>query len=171
MTESDPFAPVPDQKNTSSPGEGEGAEGLIPPSAPTITPPLPSQPQTTTISVPETFHSVISGEVWECKLESGVMVKLNKVGSMRELVRDAIGSAAFATGRERTPEELAKMTHMERAAYHLARSAGEGDLEAFESLLDRLIGKPKQVSESFTAKMTIDDVLSAKPTEYEQVEE
>lgn len=169
--EVDPFAPV---ENTIPPQGIERSGGLIPPPDKnhSLSPlPLPVLAKESVHG--DTFQIVDKNTVYECKNESGVIVRLRPIGSVKDLVKKALGDAAFSLGVELTEAQLLKMTHVERAAYHLARAASGGDVEAFEKLLDRLIGKPKQVSESVTAKFSVDGVLSAdgeiKDTEYEEL--
>lgn len=147
--EKDPFAPI----------------GITAPNDPA---PLPGLPQV--LGSPEepqnpgnTFLKVDpSGIVGLYKMESGIPVKIRALGPLKQQVKLAIFNAALAPAREVTPEEMAQMSHVELAGYQLARAASNGDLDAIDKLFDRLIGKPKQSTESVRVNFNIDEALESE---------
>lgn len=157
----DPFAPIESSHQAKDGGSVEESNAL---------PDTDKDPRPLALEKPRTYQIIDRGKVWECKRESGLEVRIRPLGSVKDALSNAIGNAILAHSRELTPEELTRMTHLEKAAYHLARAAGEGDVSCFETVLDRLVGKPKQVSENFQAKLNIDGALSgAVPAEYEEL--
>lgn len=171
MAEPNPFAPIDLPRQSKDGGSTEGSNA----SFDTDKAPRPlatGGAKSTALERPLTYQIIDRGRVWECKRESGLEVRIRQIGSVKDALSNAIGNAILAQSREIPAEELSKMTHLEKAAYHLARAAGEGDVSCFETVLDRLVGKPKQVSETFQAKMTIDGALSGSvPAEYEELPE
>lgn len=138
----DPFAPVKSEILSDAP---VGASGALSPIE------------------DRTFQIVDErGIVVLCKMESGVPVKIKTLGPLKQQVRLAIYNAAMAPSGEKTAAEQAKMSHIELAAYHLARAASGGDLEGIDKLLDRLIGKPKQSTESVRLNFNVDEVLTSE---------
>ncbi len=111
----------------------------------------------------DTFQRVDArGIVSVYKIESGVEVKIKVLGPIRQQVKLALFNAALSPAVEKTPEQLSGMSHIELAAYHLAKASSDGDIDAFEKLLDRLIGKPKQSTESVRVNFNVDEALKAE---------
>jgi len=109
-----------------------------------------------------TFNLVdpATGNVLECKKESGVTVRLRNLGNVKDWAKTALARIALSPGNELTPEQMSHMSHFELAAYHLSRAAGGGDRNAVSELFDRILGKPKQSSESVTISDTVDNILA-----------
>jgi hypothetical protein len=127
--------------------------------------PVPEPPAVNLPAVQDdrTFHMVDNkGNVILCKMESGIPVKMRTVGKLKEQVRLALYNAAFANFKEKTQEEMSKMSNIELAAYNLARAAALGSGDAIEALFDRIIGKPTQSSVSVRANMNVDAALTAE---------
>jgi hypothetical protein len=55
------------------------------------------------------------------------------------------------------------MSCMEVAAVRLGQKAASGDIEALEKGLDRIVGKPKQISENLNVNMTLERFLDDLP--------
>lgn len=103
------------------------------------------------------------GHIIECKMESGVMVKIKDHGHVKKHAELAIMRTVMETVRIEpyTPEELSKMTYIEAAAKNLARRGALGDGDDVDRLLDRVMGRPKQSSETVNVNLTLDDILTA----------
>lgn len=112
------------------------------------------------------------GHIIECKMESGVLVKIRDHGHVKKHAERAIFRAMMEVVRTEpyTPEELSKMTHIEAAAKNLARRGALGDGSDIERLLDRVMGKPKQSSETVSLNLTLDDILTASDRTSEEPE-
>lgn len=153
----DPFAPVPLDPPALKPpavraDELERNGGLpseIPPSFPDII-----DDRTFTLVDPQT------GNVIECKKESGVVVRLRSLGNVREWAKSALARIALSPCNTLTPEQMSHMSHFELAAYHLSLAASSGGRDAITELFDRILGKPKQSSESVTISDTVDSILA-----------
>ncbi len=100
-----------------------------------------------------------AGNVGKYKMESGVPVKVADLGNIKEYFNHAIMKAAIMSPEEIEATDFGDLTHIEIAAVKLAAYAAAGDLKATQELLDRVLGKAKQVSESTNLNLTIDDIL------------
>ena len=113
------------------------------------------------------------GHLCDYKMESGVLVMVKDRGHVKKQAELAIYRAANEKVRVEavTPEELAGMTNIEAAALNLARRAALGDGSDVDRLLDRLVGKPKQSSETVNLNLTLDDILMGSDEEEEKRED
>jgi hypothetical protein len=96
-----------------------------------------------------------------------VIVRVRESGSIKDVLTNELRKAAIMKPSEITEalqNEPDSMTAFERAALTLASSAAAGDREAINTLLDRIIGRPKQTSESVSVSFSIDDILTGKAT-------
>ena len=100
------------------------------------------------------------GMVQKFKIESGVPVKVADLGNIKDYFNHAIMKAAMLTPDQLEDLELGDMTHIEIAAIKMAATAAAGDLKATQELMDRVLGKAKQVSESTHLNLSIDDILN-----------
>lgn len=91
------------------------------------------------------------------------MVKIKDHGHVKKHAELAIMRTVMETVRIEpyTPEELSKMTYIEAAAKNLARRGALGDGDDVDRLLDRVMGRPKQSSETVNVNLTLDDILTA----------
>ncbi len=151
----DPFAPVPLGPSAPTPPavRVEGLERNGGPHLP-LSFPEPIDDRTFTLVDPA------SGDVLECKKESGVVVRLRNLGSVKDWAKTALARIALAPCQELTPEQMSHMSHFELAAYHLSLAASSGGREAMTELFDRILGKPKQSSESVSISDTVDNILA-----------
>ena len=101
-----------------------------------------------------------NGNVSKYKLESGVPVKVADLGSIKDFFNQAIMRASVMTPDQVADLDFGDMTHVEIAAIKIAAYAAAGDVKATQELLDRVLGRAKQVSESTNLNLTIDDILS-----------
>ena len=100
------------------------------------------------------------GNVGKYKIESGVPVKVKDLGSIKDFFNHAIMKASVMSPEDLLVADFGEMTHIEIAAIKLAAYAAAGDLKATQELMDRVLGKAKQVSESTNLNLTIDDILN-----------
>lgn len=100
------------------------------------------------------------GNVGKYKMESGVPVKVQDLGNIKDYFNHAIMKAAVMSPDEIEMTDFGDLTHIEIAAIKLAAYAAAGDLKATQELFDRVLGKAKQVSESTNLNLTIDDILN-----------
>ena len=100
------------------------------------------------------------GNVGKYKIESGVPVKVKDLGSIKDYFNHAIMKASLMSPEDISTLDFGEMTHIEIAAIKLAAYAAAGDLKATQELMDRVLGKAKQVSESTNLNLTIDDILN-----------
>lgn len=152
----DPFAPVPlgPSAPTSPAVRTEGLERNGGPLLPRFFPDIIDDDRTFTLVDPD------SGKVLECKKESGVIVRLRDLGNVRDWAKTALARIALAPCVELTPEQMSHMSHFELAAYHLSLAASSGGRDAMTELFDRILGKPKQSSESVSISDTVDNILA-----------
>jgi len=95
------------------------------------------------------------------KEENGLPVKLQDLGSVKKRFENSILKTIEKPIRDIRQAHLniEDLTVAEAAAYTLALAVSEGNLHAVSELLDRVLGRPKQVSESTNVNLTIDDLL------------
>ncbi len=110
----------------------------------------------------DVFYNEIDkyGNVAKFKIESGVPVKVQDLGNIKDFFNRAIMKASMMTPEDLAVTDLGELTHIEIAAIKLAAFAAAGDLKATQELMDRVLGKAKQVSESTNLSLTIDDILN-----------
>ena len=101
-----------------------------------------------------------SGRVGKYKIESGVSVQVADLGNIKDFFNQAIVKASIMTPEDFEAVDIGDMSHIEIAAIRLAAYAAAGDLKATQELLDRVLGKAKQVSESTNLNLSIDDILT-----------
>lgn len=103
------------------------------------------------------------GEIIIFKMESGLPVPVRNLGSIREHAEKALWNAALQpAGNRCSITEIVKKSAIQMAANNLARDAAYGDQSAIDKLFDRLLGKPKQTTESKNLNLNIDAVLTAE---------
>jgi hypothetical protein len=125
--------------------------------------PIKQKPQTPDILTDEDiyFYEIAeNGHVLKCKMESGVSVKVDDLGGIKDFFNRAIVSASIMTPKDSFTADTGSMTHIEIAAMRMAQAAAQGDLDSAKELFDRVLGKSKQVSESTNLNLTIDDILN-----------
>ena len=123
--------------------------------------PVEPEPKLRVLTEEEVFYHKVApnGRVGRYKLESGVPVKVEDLGSIKDFFTRAIQRAALLTPEEMGKLDFSQMTHIETAAVQAAVQASNGDLKALQEILDRVLGKSKMISETTTLSLTIDDVL------------
>ncbi len=105
------------------------------------------------------------GHIIVYKQESGVPVKLQDLGHIKDRFNQAIWKAALRhPNKPLTEEELEEITNVDLAAVQLASRAAGGDMDAINALFDRVLGKPKQTSESINVDLNIDAILTGEKT-------
>ena len=136
-----------------------------------MTDPFKPQPVTKALAEKDIYYNEIDemGVVSKYKVESGVPVKVAELGNVKDFFNRAIAKAAVMTPDQVLNLEEGDLTHLELAAIKLAGNAAMGDHKATQELADRLVGKAKQVSESTSLTLTIDDVLNAAARQHEGV--
>ena len=127
-----------------------------------MTDPFAPKEETTALVEKDIYYNEIdrSGNVAKYKIESGVPVKVADLGNIRDYFNKAIMKAAMMAPDDLEDLDFGGMTHIEIAAIKLAAYAAAGDLKATQELMDRVLGKAKQVSESTNLNLTIDDILN-----------
>ena len=136
-----------------------------------MTDPFKPQPETKALTEKDIYYNEIDprGVVSKYKIESGVPVKVAELGNVKDFFNRALARAAVMTPDQVLNLEVGELTHLELAAIKLAGNAAMGDHKATQELADRLVGKAKQVSESTSLTLTIDDVLNAAARQHEGV--
>jgi len=100
------------------------------------------------------------GNVTKFKMESGVPVKVEDLGNVKDIFTTAIHEAAMLTPESLKTLDFGGMSHIKIAAIKIAVFAAAGDLKSAQELFDRVLGKPKLISENTNLNLTIDDVLN-----------
>ena len=136
-----------------------------------MTDPFKPQPEPKALTEKDIYYNEIDGRgvVSKYKIESGVPVKVAELGNVKDFFNRALARAAVMTPDQVLNLEVGELTHLELAAIKLAGNAAMGDHKATQELADRLVGKAKQVSESTSLTLTIDDVLNAAARQHEGV--
>jgi hypothetical protein len=168
----DPFrVPGQDSQPSAEPDQPQGVADSAPSILPITTTPIQPQPEEELYltKTPELFQRVDArGKVYVCKkTDDGVIVRVREAGTIKDVLTQELRKAAIMKPSEITEalqSEPDSMTAFERAALTLASSAAAGDREAINTLLDRIIGRPKQTSESVSVSFSIDDILTGKAT-------
>lgn len=109
-----------------------------------------------------------SGEVVKMKLQSGCPVITQNLGKIKDFAVTSLTKLMLSHPSEITPIAIGKMTHLELSMLNLTERAAGGDLECIKEVLDRLIGKPKQVTENTNISVTLDDILMGRDANREQ---
>lgn len=103
-----------------------------------------------------------NGDVVTMKMESGVPVVVENRGKVKDWFNRALKRASMLTPGEADELELSDMTHIEIASLRLAMNAAAGSLDAMKELLDRVLGKSRQINENYNANLSLDDLLTGK---------
>ncbi len=98
------------------------------------------------------------------KLESGAPVVVEDLGSVKDWFRKALEKAAIMRPGDVKRIDEGELSHIELATIRLCVRASQGCLDATKELLDRVMGKSKQYSESTNVNLTLDDVLKQMST-------
>lgn len=115
------------------------------------------------------YHDILpNGNVARMKLESGVPVVVEDLGKARDWIRKAMTKAMLMRPEDAEKVDISELTHIELASMRLAMSAAAGCLKSTQELLDRVLGKPKQVNENYNASVSLDDILLGKDRENEK---
>lgn len=95
--------------------------------------------------------------------KDGVPTVETQPASLKETLSDVMLGAMLQPYRDDLGlyPEYAGLSNMEVASLQAANMAAEGDLQAFTTLLNRILGMPKQSSESKTLTMNYQDFLNA----------
>ena len=127
-----------------------------------MTDPFEPVKETRALTEKDIYYNEIDkfGMVQKFKIESGVPVKVADLGNIKDYFNKAIMTAAMLTPDALENLEMGDLTHIEIAAIKMAATAAAGDLKATQELMDRVLGKAKQVSESTHLNLSIDDILN-----------
>lgn len=95
--------------------------------------------------------------------KDGVPTVATQPATLKESLSDVMLGAMLQPYRDDLGlyPEYAGLSNMEVASLQAANMAAEGDLQAFTALLNRILGMPKQSSESKTLTMNYQDFLNA----------
>lgn len=133
--------------------------------------PVPNPPALPSLP---TFEKVDDrGHLCVYKREDGLLVKLKDLGPVKKRFEHYLLQASMTplVDIDRKLQSPQSLTAAEAAAYGLAYAASTGSLDSVKELFDRILGKPKQYTETVSLKLTIDDILNQaagiKPNEIE----
>ena len=109
-----------------------------------------------------------SGDVVKMKMQSGCPVITKNLGKIKDFAITSLTKIMMSHPQEITPITIGQMTHLELSMLRLAQTAADGNLDATREVLDRLIGKPKQINENTNISVTLDDILMGRDANREQ---
>lgn len=115
-------------------------------------------------TLPGHYHAVMeSGHVGLFKRESGVDVLVQDLGTAKNYVEGIIHNIGLRTLRDLEGIDEGDLTHIEITVLNLYRRSASGDIKAITEVLDRILGKAKQVNENSNLNLTLEDVLKGVP--------
>lgn len=126
--------------------------------------PVPNEGRGMFRTLPGHYHAVMeSGHVGLFKRESGVDVLVQDLGTAKNYVEGIIHNIGLRTLRDLEGIDEGDLTHIEITVLNLYRRSASGDIKAITEVLDRILGKAKQVNENSNLNLTLEDVLKGVP--------
>ncbi len=103
-----------------------------------------------------------NGDIVLHRQESGQMVPVRNIGSVKDFFKSALRNAALM--RLNDSVDLSQLSHIEIAAIALAKAAAGGDVSAINTMFDRELGRATQVTDNRNLNMSLDEILNAMPS-------